>query len=73
MALKKAVLDRLGALILAAPGRQIVTSGRKLAELDGVAVSTYAGWLAKWQAAGFIAAARAGNGMAIKLGNRRAP
>jgi hypothetical protein len=69
---QKAALDRLMALILNAPDGRIVSSGRKLAELEGVASSTYAGWLAKWQAAGYIEAERAGNRTAIKLGNRRA-
>ncbi len=69
---QKAALDRLMALILNAPDGRIVSSGRKLAELEGVASSTYAGWLAKWQDAGYIQAERAGNRTAIKLGTRRA-
>jgi len=69
---QKAALDRLTALILNAPDGRIVSSGRKLAELEGVASSTYAGWLARWQAAGYIEAERAGNRTAIKLGSRRA-
>ena len=69
---QKAALDRLTALILNAPDGRIVSSGRKLAELEGVASSTYAGWLAKWQAAGYVEAERAGNRTAIKLGTRRA-
>ncbi len=69
---QRAALDRLTALILSAPDNRIVSSGRKLAELEGVPSSTYAGWLAKWQAAGYIEAERTGNRTALKLGSRRA-
>jgi hypothetical protein len=69
---QRAALDRLLSLILSAPDGRIVSSGRKLAELAGVATSTYAGWLAKWQESGYIVAERVGNRTALKLGSRRA-